>query len=742
MAHNGARSQIVPWFLDSGAGLFAFNNLLKVARNWSPNPDPDTLDANGYPTSLPGGTIGCQFWFPPQSKRAGNHVVKWTGTATLSFSAISGGGTYTVVSGSLSGTDGRAVINVGGSGSGGLISQFLNVTALGGSQLTSIQICHVDDEARMDAGYTYQLGFIEKLQEIGPGIIRFLDWQNVNLSMIGLWAHRKPSTYFSFVADEARADYWAGNTTYNAGTNTYAVGTPPAWTTLADRRVLLCKMDSAGASGTAYLDVTGIGPKPILGWYGTEFSATNITLRHAMFIYNEYLDGWQMEGADQTSVGRYLDNWIPIEALVELSNELGSHPWVHIPYLALDNSNRDFATNLATYLRDNLASGLIPIYEPANEIWNPGAAFKATTYARTYALARWGVANDDANWQGMILSLMGEDISAVYSDDRSRYKVVCAVQTYGATNVDRIESTRWVAEGGGNTPASDWTTHGCVAGYWSFSSGQANASPYSSREMQLAYDYSLAPSDAILTDLITTRIDNNERTTPTNVKTRWALWKTFFDGYGLPLLQYEGGYSPDYLSSALQRVANAATQANPCVLTLAANSVSELPPVGSSITFPTISVGMTQLSGNTYTVLATSGSYNSAGNTITIDVDASGFSAWSGSVVFTFTNMMTMLNTLRAASKYADEIGTIEAQLYADFADYGGSFPSMYMLAGNTQAWAVFDPTRFDDPTPRWQAILDFNAAGESVPEVIEPTPGGKGRGRKKKDSTRFLTAR
>jgi hypothetical protein len=720
MAHNGGLSQLNFWFLDSGAATFAFNNLLKVSRNPSlisvvGNPEPSTMNENGYPTSIVSGGTTREFWFPPQSARAGNYIVKWVGTCTL---AITGSGTYNVVSGSLTGTDGEAEIEVVGTDVDALISSFLRITALGGSPLTKIQICHVDDEARMDAGYTFRQGFIEKMQEANFGTYRFLDWQFVNASMVGLWEHRKPADYISYMADEARASYYGGTTTLTG--DTYAVAAPSAWSVLADRNVVIAKIDSAGPSGTVYLEVGTTGPKPILGWYGTELSGSNLTAdRFACFIYNEYLDGWMSNGATPTS--RYLDNYIPIEVILELCNELNAHAWVHGPYLSLDASNRDFVTEMATYFRDNLNNGLQFICEPANEVWNPGSAFKATTYGRTYALARWGFANDENNWYGMVLSEMGEDVSTVFSGDATRYKVLCGVQTYGSsggTAIARMESTRWVAEGGGNNPASDFVTHGAVAGYWAFSGGQSGSFPYSSREMQCAWDYNQAGTEAertaILTDLITTRLTNNERYTPTNVKGQWTQWKTYFDTYSVPMVQYEGGYSPDYIvnpgTTPIQRVVNAATQANPCVLTLAANSVIELPPVGSSVTFPTVSVGMTQVSGNTYTVLATSGSYNSAGNTITIDVDASGFSAWSGTSLLTLTSMTAMINTLRAASKYADEVGTIEAQLYEDFADYNGSAPSMYILCGYDQAWSVFDPSLFDDPTPRWQVAIDYNA--------------------------------
>jgi hypothetical protein len=57
---------------------------------------------------------------------------------------------------------------------------------------------------------------------------------------------------------------------------------------------------------------------------------------------------------------------MPIEALVSLCNAAGVDGWFNLPHLA-DNT---YCTNLATYIRDNLAVGRKAYIEYSNELWN------------------------------------------------------------------------------------------------------------------------------------------------------------------------------------------------------------------------------------------------------------------------------------------------------------------------------------------------------------------------------------
>jgi hypothetical protein len=739
MAHNGGRSQLNLWFFGLDHS-YIFINHLKTGTRWDATTvaqyAPTHYTDRGYPKVSAGQVTSSSIWIPNQTDRPGRWVVRWTGAG--SFTLV---GSHTVNSGSTSGTNGRyewtPTISVNATND--LTYSFRITASSDAAPITNVEIYHIDDEALLDAGEVFNTRFLDQLREANFGSIRFLDWIYANTSLLAHWEDRKSVDYYSYQADELKASIFAGTTT-NSGTD-YSLSYPGF--VLEDKARLILLFNANGtASVTHTLDVEGTGAKPILGRGGGAATGSTVVPkadRYTYLIYDAELDGWLKDLGDSTGAQHgFLRNYVPFELMVRLCNEVGADPWFNIPFMALTPMT-DLTSELITYLQANLDPALTPIFEPGNEIWNPGLGFDGTGYANNVALSRWGLSNDFPNWYGMALSLMGEAVYNGYGGDTTKYKVVCGVQTYGGTSTPRMESTRWVAEGGGRTPASDWVTHGACAGYWNFSSGQASASPYSSREMQCAYDYSLAPSAAITTDLIMTRLSNNERFTPTNVKTRWTLYKAYFDVYGVPMIQYEGGYSPDYLTFAVTRVVNAATQANPCVVTLNSNGTFELPPVGASITFPTISAGMTQLSGNTYTVLGSSGTYNTAGNTITIDVDSSAFGAWSGTATITYTNMQTMINAVRAASKRATEIYDLEMAMYNDFADYNGSAPSMYMFCGSNQAWSTFDPNGWSDPTQRWQVAIDYNAVTTSEPEPTFTLPRGGGSNRNKKKERRYV---
>jgi hypothetical protein len=84
---NGGISQVNLNSPQNG-GDFPFLNAMKNGQEWSLVTnvapfvvEPSTLDSNGYPTSIVGGSNGVTtfFFVPLQSERPGNYVIKWTG---------------------------------------------------------------------------------------------------------------------------------------------------------------------------------------------------------------------------------------------------------------------------------------------------------------------------------------------------------------------------------------------------------------------------------------------------------------------------------------------------------------------------------------------------------------------------------------------------------------------------------------------------------------------------------------
>ena len=110
----------------------------------------------------------------------------------------------------------------------------------------------------------------------------------------------------------------------------------------------------------------------------------------------------------------------------------------------------------------------------------------------------------------------------------------------------------------------------------------------------------------------------------------------------------------------------AATQANPAVLTIPGNNFAP----GQSITIYLV-VGMTQLNGNTYTILAVSGS------SVTINVDSTGFGAYvSGGVAI----------PPHGITNFATDVSYISPHTYGSYTDgtnwYGAIYASNTAIAG------------------------------------------------------------
>ena len=92
--HNGGRMQTNTNSL--AVGDYPFLNLMKEAGFWGAADftanviTPDTLDANGYPTSITHSGVVTFITMPSQTDRPGNYCITWDGTGTISVGA--GGG--------------------------------------------------------------------------------------------------------------------------------------------------------------------------------------------------------------------------------------------------------------------------------------------------------------------------------------------------------------------------------------------------------------------------------------------------------------------------------------------------------------------------------------------------------------------------------------------------------------------------------------------------------------------------
>jgi len=100
-----------------------------------------------------------------------------------------------------------------------------------------------------------------------------------------------------------------------------------------------------------------------------------------------------------------------VGVMVQLANEVGADPWFNIPHLASDEYVREFAT----YVRDNLAPGLVARFEFSNEVWNWG--FQQTQYANAQAQARWGNAEGGwMQWYGVRAAEVARIVAEVFGE--------------------------------------------------------------------------------------------------------------------------------------------------------------------------------------------------------------------------------------------------------------------------------------------------------------------------------------
>ena len=559
---NGGRSQVNLNALQTG-GDYPFLNCLKTAQSWSLGdysgwPDPSTLDSNGYPTSISHGGVITLFYVPSQVARPGNYVITWSGNGTIAL-----GIPNTPVSGSLTSTNGsgRYVFST-------TASRFvLAIAAVGSPHVTNLQVFHANDETALASGQVFSQQFIARLRQANFGVIRFLNWQVGNTTNVTTWATRKPISYVFYAGTEMRPGLYAGTTSL-AG-NAYSVAMPGF--SLTDKATVIVKFN-ASYNGPCTLNVSGTGNINILNeTCGQLSSNTNSFVvggtwqSFATLVYDATLSAWIKQGGDLATGSTGLNNGCPPELMVNLCALVGAHPYFVTPPLSIDPAT-DYMPSLATYCRDNGPSWMIPRFEGPNELWNTAVGFYQTGYAGAKATA-YGWPSDFTNWYGKIMSVLGQAVSAVYGGNRTRYQILCGVQSSSGFSAagtaacnDRLASTKYLAQsappqpGYTKSPAYNWVTHVCCAQYY-------NPSEYGTTQETLdAAAYAAAVGNPTLQASIATAYVNTANSgsgpyTLSVIANWYAGWKTWALAFGIEkMCGYEGGYSPDFTSGGTSQV--------------------------------------------------------------------------------------------------------------------------------------------------------------------------------------------
>lgn len=557
---NKGRSQVNLNFLQIG-GDFPFINCLKDAQAWSNidgsgSPEPTTLDSNGYPLVLKNGGVMTVFFVPSQAERPGNYVITWTGNGEI-YCAMNN----VPVSGSKVSTNGigRYVFST-------TDTRFaVAIVRIGSPAISNLQVFHVDDEAALNAGQIFGARFKQRLAEANFGVIRFLNWQQGNQTNVTTWATRKPLSYVFYSGPEFRSTLYCGMTKLIG--STYSASMPGF--TLKDKATVIIKFD-ASYKGPCALNVSGTGDINILDATCTPLSSGGnsfpVAGKIATLVYDATLNAWIKQGGDVALGDAGINNSCPPELMLRLCAEVGAHPYFVTPPLAIDPAT-DYMPSLAAYCRDTGPSWMIPRFEGPNEVWNNSGGFLQTGYANAKASAYgWGK-EDFHNWYGKAMSVLGQAVSAAFGADRTRYQVVCGVQTMTGhsiggtvTSNDRLASTKYLAQAAPpqspytKTPASNWVTHVCCAQYYLPTIyGQAE-------EQSMADAYAGAQGDPTLQQSIASSYASTANSgggfyTLSQVAIAYANWKAWAKNFGIKkMCGYEGGYSPDYTGGGLSKV--------------------------------------------------------------------------------------------------------------------------------------------------------------------------------------------
>lgn len=815
-AHNGGKTQV--GLASFGYGDFATLNLLKQGSGWlytntSTGVSPADLDSNGYPTVINNGGVRQSVYLPDDASRpwSGRYVLTWTGGGTVSVGSGTAQSPYT----SPSSTGRIEFIPT---------AKQITVT-ITATPVTDLKLFYKADESLINAGETWNPTFLAKLTEAKIGVIRFMDWLQLNgtsnKSNVSLWAHRKPLTYYNWQAYENRASLFQGTASYSfSTTDDYSVnlGSPPT-----DKQTVTVLFANSATTSNCTFSVDGGATKhQILRSFGDTILAGGNTSyrpasgRYGTLVFDADLQAWIKFGGDSILADMYLFNGMPLEACVDLCAIVGAHPHFPTPHLSLDPM-QDWVSGLATYIRDTGPSWMIPRFEGPNELWMstsahniyanakqlvhnggalPGATAVSYTNITGFSYTGVGAAGsstisigahsipvgatvtmgtfggltgfanqtptvtavtstsitvnrapnsgtwtsggsvtptnfDTDNWYGMAVSKIGQAVSVVYGNDRSRYRVLCGVQTASSAKDNRLASPYYaVSSGNAGLAAKYWVTSVCCATYMHPSEYTTNQELVDAYAYNVTYAGNPTQQAAIAAAYTDTLASGNDIINLANLATLYANWKTWAQGFGVNnLTAYEGGYSPDYTSSdATAAITGATKDAAGCVLTVpnttnsgVSNSNSTTSAFAKNAT--TISIagvsGMGELNGNTYTVIGVGLADGlDAANKIRINVDSSAFNTF-----FTSSGSSTVTLAITSPGQVTWTSHGKSVNAAVTFSVSGGSLPTGLTAGTTYYVKTVLDANTFTVSATPGGTAINFTGSVSGTVTCSTPSP-------------------
>lgn len=406
--------------------------------------DASKVDADGYLTSTPAGNVGLSWSGAGTTYLGSDYKLTWP--ATIQFKMVFGSAMTLVgspVGATVTGGTGvgnTTIVTTSGAGSVVLTMGATNPSGYFANDGTfshsggEIAFYRVTDEARFLAGHYWTSEYVTRLSSLNLAYLRPMGWVNSggnNYNCEVEWRYRIPTTQFSWASQRTIPTAWAGAT---SGTDTYTCGSytdmPVSYT---DGEVFLCNISNTNTSSTVTLDSGGRGAKTVYTIAATPPATSGtgsqrLNVGPAYFRYDGILDKLLYAN------GAYVAQ-IPIEAQIQLANEVGCPLWVVIPVMA----NDDFVTQISTVLKNTL-TGMV-YYELSNEVWNNSWPQTGWSRIRGQALGWTSTNNQDTyGWHALrTRQIMGDVIPAVYGGTlRARVRRVMAYQGGGFLFIQQV----------------------------------------------------------------------------------------------------------------------------------------------------------------------------------------------------------------------------------------------------------------------------------------------------------------
>jgi hypothetical protein len=140
----------------------------------------------------------------------------------------------------------------------------------------------------------------------------------------------------------------------------------------------------------------------------------------ATFIFDAVLKAWIYFPGGMTT-------YMPLECQVGFANRLDTNLWVNFPQSITDKS----IGQMVAYVRDNLSPGLIAYFEYSNEIWNVGAAFPQTNWAKARGAAIGMPQFREVNsFYGLRVRQIMENVTKIWIGKRTRSELKCALMSF------------------------------------------------------------------------------------------------------------------------------------------------------------------------------------------------------------------------------------------------------------------------------------------------------------------------